>query len=48
MNPDELFAELDGLEWLEQQIAVCILQEKLRRSSANSSLQCILQEAKTR
>ncbi len=29
-----LFAELDGLEWLERQIAVYILQEKLRRSSA--------------
>jgi hypothetical protein len=34
MNPDGLFAELDGLEWLERQIAVCILQEKLRRSRA--------------
>jgi hypothetical protein len=31
---DGLFAELDGLEWLERQIAVYILQEKLRRSSA--------------
>jgi hypothetical protein len=29
-----LFAELDSLEWLERQIAVYILQEKLRRSSA--------------
>jgi hypothetical protein len=44
-----LFAELDGLEWLERQIAVYILQEKLRRSSAKFIAGVyMLQEAKVR